>query len=194
MATGGGPASVEVPIVGEPGAVQGDTDVWVVNLDDEQVAPKRVRSDAQGRFLVSIEAKPGDRVRLVSRTRDQHSRPFDLEAVAVDDQLGVRPLMDTALDCLEVTPADEISVFDEGDFVLRNGCNAAVMVSSAQLRFGDQGFALGTLGQSIAEGDELRIRITSSVESADEQADILLLDVQSGTNTGRYALGIWGHE
>jgi hypothetical protein len=189
--TTAGPDSVEVPIAGEPGAVQGDTDVWVVNLDDAEVAPKRVRSDAQGRFLVSIVATAGDRLRLVSRTASQHSRPFDLEAVALGEQLGVRPLMDTALDCLKVTPADELSLIDDGDFVLHNDCTAALTVSSARLRFGDQGFALGTLAQTVEVGAELRVRITYAGDEPDERADILLLDVQSGTSAGRYALGLW---
>jgi hypothetical protein len=190
------PASVDVPIEGMPGAVERGSDVWVVNLDDQAVEPERVHSGTDGSFLVSIEGKAGDRLRLVSRTADRHSRPFDLEVVQAGELLGVRPLMDTSLACLEVTPPDELSIADESGFVIHNGCTAAVKVTRAALRLGDQGFALGASEPTIAVGAELRLDVSVSGgnEDADELADILLLDVQNGTKVGRYALGLWNHQ
>jgi hypothetical protein len=159
------------------------------------VEPVRVKAAADGSFSsVVVFGSDGDRVRLVSRTSEQHSAPLDLEFVTDGLDASLRVLPDTALDCLELTPPDELRTVDEGSFVITNGCDAAVTLTRAELRIGGQGFELGTIAESLAVGAELRIPITYDSDEADEQADILLLDVESGTNRGRYALGLWGND
>src|SRR5262245_58400504 len=65
---------VTVPLAGDPGAVQGGTDVWVVNLDQATVPAVRVRARADGSFgPIDVVGSEGDRVRLVSRTAQRHS-------------------------------------------------------------------------------------------------------------------------
>jgi hypothetical protein len=186
---------VLINVMGEPGAVEASSDVWIVNLDNEQLPPVTTRARANGSFgPVELRVSVGDRVRLVVRTAEQHSRPLDFEVVEANIGVGLRRLMDTSLKCLVVSPPAELSLLDQGSILLTNECEAAVSLGDARLRFGDQGFTLGTLGQSLAVGAELRIRVTYEAQRPAEQADILLLDAQSGTSTGRYAIGLWGNE
>ena len=53
------PSLLPVSILGEPGAVRGGTDVWLVNLDNLSVAAVTVRSRADGSFRAEIEGNAG---------------------------------------------------------------------------------------------------------------------------------------
>jgi hypothetical protein len=190
-----GPSEIlPVQVMGEPGAVAGETDVWLVNLDSRDVDPVYARAAADGSFRTEIAGLPGDRVRLISRTLSQHSLPLDFEVVFANMQLGLSRLPDTSLACLEVLPSEQLSLAPNGEevFVITNDCAEPASLESSALRFGDQGFSLADTVKTVAPGDSVELRVAFGPGSSAEQADIVLLELVAGEASGRYALGVWG--
>lgn len=180
-------------IIGEPGAVTGDTDVWLVNLDRTNGAVI-VRARDDGSFTAAIEASAGDRIRLVSRTETRHSRPLDLLVTSMNSALVVEPLGDTALSCLRIEPNDELKLVtgETRAYRVTNECAGSVTLANAALRFGNQGFQLSPPPTMLTAGEQVELTVSFAGENPREQADILLVDVAFGAEGGRYALGLWG--
>jgi hypothetical protein len=199
--------TAEVPLTGNAGAVEPNSDLWIVNLDDQSAPPLVVRVRGNGSFSTKVDANMGDRLRLVSRSARQHSLPLDaLYADAVDSttvtpMVSLIPLPPQGLDCLQVAPVAEITRVVasgkslEDSFVLTNRCSAALEITNATLRFGDQGFSLATPPASVPVNGTAKLTVRfAGHDDPSERADILLLDVQQegrGGAVGRYALGVW---
>jgi hypothetical protein len=187
------------PLSGQRDAVVPDSRVWIVNLDDLTSLPLEVRARANGSFSAMVQARPGDRLRIVSRTDTRHSLPLDAEFVEAEPgMVRIVALPPTELPCLQVSPPREIvRTLEPGQsleerFELRNRCSEPVQIEDARLRFGDQGFSLADAPETIAPNQ--RASLTVSLDGhadATERADIVLLDVRSGGERGRYALGVW---
>lgn len=188
---------VSIAVVGNAGAVMPDSELWVVNLDNPGVAPITVRARVDGSFRGTLQGSPSDRVRMVTRTDTQHSLPLDARVVRVDaSQVGLAQLPFEGLPCLTITPEDELTeVVSDGEqatrrFALQSRCDEPVALT-AQLRFGDVGFTLEAPASVPADGEAaISVRI-SGHEDPREHADVVLLEVESGTRRGRYALGVW---
>jgi len=197
--------TVEVPLTGNAGAVAPNSELWIVNLDDPSATPLTVRARGNGSFSTKVDANMGDRLRLVSRSARQHSLPLDaLYADAVDSStvkpmVSLIPLPPQGLDCLQIAPVAEITrIVESGkshddSFVLTNRCSAALEITNATLRFGDQGFALATPPESVPVNGSAKLTVKfAGHDDPSEHADILLLDVrQADGAVGRYALGVW---
>ncbi|HEX5655626.1 MAG TPA: hypothetical protein VFX59_00455 [Polyangiales bacterium] len=184
-----------IPFAGSVGSVAPNSELWVVNLDRAEVSPLTVIADAQGGFTGMLSAQLNDRVRLVSRTDSQHSLPLDAYVITgMNNQAQLAQLPSTELSCLRVTPAEELTAVVGNDvtrrFTLTSTCSEPISLD-ARLRFGDAGFAIDAPTSLPANGRaEITVRITGH-DDPREHADILLLDVESGANRGRYALGVW---
>ncbi|HEY6882144.1 MAG TPA: hypothetical protein VI299_29140, partial [Polyangiales bacterium] len=124
------------------------------------------------------------------------SLPIEGQVVSVGPgMLILTQALPTALSCLDIEPADEINVVVTGEvtrhFTLTSRCDEPVRIDRAQLRFGEQSFALDAPTSLAAHGTaELKVRFRGH-DDAQAKADIVLLDVSSGSQSGRYALGIW---
>jgi hypothetical protein len=190
----GAESTLPVPVLGEPGAVRGGTSVWLVNLDNPEVAAVYVMANSNGSFQAEISGAPGDRVRLLSRTLSEHSLPIDFEIIFANAQLGLSRLPDSSLACLEVLPGGEISIASGHDeaFVITNNCTTDLALERAALRFGDQGFSLLENAKTLAPGESTDVRVAFGPATRAERAEILLLDVLADKVSGHYALGIWG--
>jgi hypothetical protein len=199
-------SAAPVPLIGAPGAVTPDSDLWIVNLDNLDAEPLTVRARANGSFSTQVAAREGNRIRLVSRNERQHSLPLDalygaFDASAQRPSVSVMRLPPTELSCLAVQPAEEITrVVEAGEsrserFELTNRCGKAAQITDARLRFGDQGFSLATPPTSVPVNGTASLTVTlSGHDDAREHGDILLLDVRVGDQDGplgRYALGVW---
>jgi hypothetical protein len=178
---------------GNPGAVSPNTDVWVVNLDDESVKPVTYHAGADGAFQAGATGNPQDRIRIVSRSKDRHSPALDFKLIQPNGMFGLSLLPDTSLACLHVLPRFELDFASSGElgFTLENTCGETLTITRAALRFGDQGFTLKQPAASIAAGKKLDIDVSYAGSTARQEADILLLDVKVATKQGRYALGVW---
>lgn len=200
--------SALVPLHGGAGAVTPNSDLWIVNLDDENSAPSTVRARGNGSFSAMVDARQGDRIRLVSRTARQHSLPLDALYQSFGQRsVSVSRLPPESLACLELEPAagdiTRVVAADESSsqsFTLRNRCSDSVLIDRASLRFGDQGFTLARPPESIPANGEVALSVIFAGHvDPSEHADIVLLDVstvaqdssQGGTTRGRYALGVW---
>jgi hypothetical protein len=187
--------ATSIPIGGLARSVPANSEVWVVNLDSRDTPPLTLRAASNGSFTGELAGRRGDRVRIVTRTDTQHSLPLDARVVeASANELGLSPLPAGGLSCLTVEPEDLTALVDGKDVTeridVRSTCSEPVSLSAA-LRFGDTGFALDAPTTIAANGRAaITVRITSH-DDAREHADIVLLDVESGTQRGRYALGIW---
>jgi hypothetical protein len=189
----------DAPVRGPAGSVTPNSQVWIINLDDPTVLPSEVTASATGSFAATVRGSEGDRVRIVSRTQEQHSLPLDAQLVR--SGVGVvqlASLPQQQLDCLQVTPAVERSERVElgrgvvRGFSLTNRCSDVVDIEQVQLRLGAQGFVLGTPPGSVPIDGTATLELTFEGHAEPrERADILLLDVQSGGTRGRYALGLW---
>jgi hypothetical protein len=190
----GAESTLPVSVLGEPGAVQGGTSVWLVNLDSDLVSPVYAEANPDGSFSAEISGQPGDRVRLLSRSPFKHSLPIDFEIIFANAQLGLSRLADTSLACLEVSPEGEISLSGNSEqaFVITNHCTDSVRLVRSTLRFADQGFSLAPAPSSIAPGASADVVVAFGPETQAERAEILLIDVLAGKVSGRYALGLWG--
>ncbi len=183
-----------IPVGGSAGAVPPGSDVWVVNLDRDSVPPLTLRATANGSFDGKISGQDGDRVRIIARTDTQHSLPLDAFVMPIDArQSALAPLPPQGLSCLSLAAEDLTSIVREGKdstrkIELRSTCREPVTLG-ARLRFGDAGFVVEAPA-SVNGAASITVRITGH-DDPREHADILLLDVQSGTQTGRYALGLW---
>jgi hypothetical protein len=186
-----------IPLSGPAGSVQGDTDVWIVNLD-RPLPPERVRAAANGSFTITLtNLHLGDRVRVVSRSATRHSLPFDFRVQGSPTQGMLVPVSAARLSCLSVIPQDDLTVVvpSVGEvtraLVIDNACGAPLRVVAAGLRFGDQGIRLAPAGATLAVGrSELAIGFDGHALPS-ERADIVLLDVASATGQGRYAIGVY---
>lgn len=193
------PAPFLVPLDARPGTVQGDTDLWIVNLDDPDNEPITLRANDDGSFATDIVGRPGERVRLVSRTTTRHSLPLDLivagssvaEAFLARSTGGVVP-------CLAIEPPEEIAAAVSAGsaltrrFALQNDCDEPVMITGLGLRLGDQGFSLTDPPPEVPAGGRAEIAVRFEGHSSrSEQTDIVLLNVVAGSMGGRYALGVW---
>ncbi|MET0284579.1 MAG: hypothetical protein ABW352_08925 [Polyangiales bacterium] len=183
-----------IPVDGPAMSVAANSELWIVNLDDADVAPRTLRAEANGSFEGTITGQVGDRIRIVTRTDSRHSLPLDGRVGTSVSGLGISQLPFEGLDCLTIEPADLTALVDGKDtskrFNVRSRCSEPVTLN-AELRFGDAGFALDTPATVAANG---RAAITVNItrhDDAREHADIVLLDVESGSQRGRYALGIW---
>jgi hypothetical protein len=190
----GAESTLPVPVSGEPGAVQSGTSVWLVNLDNPDVAPVYAEAKDNGSFHAEISGEPGDRVRLLSRSLFKHSLPIDFEIIFANAQLGLSRLPDTSVACLEVSPEGELSLASKSEqaFVITNHCPDSVSLTQGALRFGDQGFSLAPIPSKIAPGGSADVLVAFGPETQAERAEILLIDVLAGKVSGRYALGLWG--
>lgn len=191
----GAESNLPVPVLGEPGAVQGRSSVWLVNLDNPEVAAVYAQANDDGSFHAEISGQPGERVRLLSRTLFAHSLPLDFEIIFANAQLGLAQLPDSSIACVEVQPEVELSIPSGGEqsFVITNRCAVTLSVQRGALRFGDQGFSLGEVPTTIAPGESADVHVAFGPASQAEHAEILLIDVLAGNVSGRYALGLWGH-
>lgn len=192
------PSSPVCLVTGDAASVGPNSKLWVVDLDDPNGPALDVQADATGAFAGKLAAKPGDRVRLVTRTARQHSLPLDAQCVLDRVQPStLSALPSTGLPCVELTPSElsrTVGATDGGtdSFQLTNHCTSPLSVTQARLRFGDQGFALGAQPETIPAGGSgaLTVRFAGRSEPG-EHGDILLLELQSGELRGRYALGVW---
>jgi hypothetical protein len=189
--------NISIPITGKANAVEPNSELWIVNLDSTD-PPRTTRAAGNGAFGTEISGEPGDRIRLVVRTDSRHSLPLDATVIKTGaSTYGVGQLPATALPCLSVEPANELtSVVGQGreltrQFTLTSSCREPVDVDSATLRFGDAGFDLSAPTRVLpGQSALLEVRI-SGHDDAREHADIVLLEVSSGGQSGRYALGLW---
>jgi len=187
------------PLVGGPGSVTPNSRVWIVNLDNAASVPLEIRARADGSFGTMVRGTPGERLRIVSRLDSQHSLPLDAQFMQTENRmLRVVALPAPELSCLQITPVAEITrVVADGQstnerFELVNRCDQPVSIDEARLRFGDQGFRLTAPPESIPVDGRASLEVSfDGHDDAREHADIVLLDVTSGTDTGRYALGVW---
>lgn len=186
-----------IALRGQPNSVQGDTDVWIVNLD-HPLPGERVRAAADGSFTVTLtNLHLGDRVRVVSRSPTRHSLPFDFDVRGSPAQGVLVPASAGPLPCLSVTPRDDLTVVvaSKGEatrsFVVDNACGAPVRVVSLGLRFGDQGIRLAPVGETLAVGRSELALAFDGHRLPSERADVMLLDVTSATGEGRYAIGVY---
>jgi hypothetical protein len=183
----------DIPIVGDPRSVTPDTDVWVVNLDRAGPAVT-TRAKLDGSFRIAVVGAPNDRVRIVSRTDTRHSLPLDAHVIDGNDGVAVAQLPPGGLPCLTISN-DELSTVVSGKdvssrFTLVSACSEPISIS-ARLRFGDTGFAIDAPTSVPANGEaSITVRITAH-DDPREHADVVLLDVESGSRSGEYALGVW---
>jgi hypothetical protein len=183
-------------VLGAPGAVQPSTQLWLVNLDSD-AQPALVDAASDGSFQAEIVGQLNDRVRLVSRTDRQHSPALDAYvAVAGRDMYGLAALPPDGLPCLTIEPADDLETLvssgadETRELVLTSRCPGPVALE-AKLRFGNAGFAIDAPTSIPANGEaKLRLHVAGH-DDAREHADVVLLDVSTGSQHGRYAVGVW---
>jgi hypothetical protein len=191
----GGPVPQTVPpvtLLGAAGTVQAGLDVWVVNLDDSDVSPSTVSAARDGSFSVDIQAAPGDRVRLVARSRTRHSRPLDYITVQGQGRVSLSPLSPVASACLRITPAEELvlAASSQAAFALENTCDVEVLVTAAALRVAEEGFVLTAAPRIPARATaSLGVRFDGS--APEEVGDVILLDVSEQGTERRLLLGVW---
>jgi hypothetical protein len=185
-----------IPIAGGAGSVTPDSELWVVNLDRAELEPATLRATPTGAFSGEVRGQANDRVRLVSRTDNQHSLPLDAHVLPIEGgEFALAQLPFEGLSCLTVTPEDELTTIVSNQdttrhFTLSNACSEPVALQ-VRLRFGDAGFTLAApTSLAAAAQASITVHITGH-EDTREHADILLLDVQAGAQRGRYALGLW---
>ncbi|MET0343979.1 MAG: hypothetical protein ABW252_23395 [Polyangiales bacterium] len=181
------------------GSVRAGEDAWVVNLDRPEVAPVRVRADGEGTFTARVEgAHDGDRIRVVARTATRHSQPADLTIFGSASEPGMFKAADpTALACLTVERDELVSVVARGAahtqfFNLINRCDQPVRLDDVRMHRGDQGMTVLAPPASIAVGSAAQVAVSFDGHDDDlERADVVLLEISSGAETGRYALGVY---
>ncbi len=190
----GGPDDKPIELTGDKGAVDPDAELWIVNLDRKALKPLVVKPMANGSFSASVEAKVGERVRLVSRTDERHSLPLDLEAVRGSDVTALSPLQDQGLDCLTITPRDELDLGEartrKASFAIENRCTAQLTIESASLRFDTNNLEL-MAKTSVAANESAQLTLNLAGELSEELWDIVLLEVTADGARGRYALSVW---
>jgi hypothetical protein len=190
---------VTVPLAARANTVQGDADLWVVNLDEPDSPPLTFRARPDGSFETVVTGRIGQRLRLVYRTAGEHSLPLDLEIAGNLMGAAITPLRaSTMLTCFSVEPKEEISVAvidgasSSRAFTLTNRCAESVALERAELRFGDVGFRLTTPPESVpANGSAELTVIFPRHDDATERADIVLLELATGQQRVRHALGVW---
>jgi hypothetical protein len=181
----------------QPGTVQPRSRVWFINLDTDD-APIEISADAQGGFVVPpIPALPGERIRVISRTGQQHSAPLDLEVIPAEvagAPLQPARLSATALSCLRVTPAPTLLLRgSQGALRLENRCESTVTLTRVALRFGDQGLMLSTPPAALAAGEDVSLTLRDvQGPGAVERLDIVLIDAQADDGrAGRLAIDVF---
>lgn len=193
----GGPSTEglgPIQLVGGEGAVDGQAELWIVNLDRLTEDPQVIRPRADGSFSAEVEGNLGDRVRLVSRTEDRHSLPLDLEVVRSAEVAALAALQDQGLACLKVAPAQELDLGSEptreASFTLDNTCDADIVIERAALRFEEADLVLAA-PSVVARGAQVDINLRLDKALSEERWDIVLLDVSAAGEEGRYALSVW---
>jgi len=179
-------------IAAGPGSVPDNARLWVLNLDDDS-PPIEGMANTDGSFETRIAVVDGDRVRIHTRTDLAHSAALDLVArIPEDDPQAGRfvAAADEALDCLGLKPAKELRLASMDAFTLRNDCSGPVNLT-ARLRLSNAGFTLGTVPASIEAGSSAALEVRHQSGSASEQVDVLLLEVNSAGQSGRYSPGVW---
>jgi len=183
-----------IPVDGAAGAVDPDAEVWIVNLDREDAPAVIVLPKSDGSFAAEVEGNVGDRFRLLSRTGDRHSLPLDLVAVRGLGMTSLSRLQDQGLACLKVSPLPELDLGDDAarreSYTLNNECSGVVRIDLSTLRFAEGALAL-TSPTSIGVGEEGKLELQLNGTLNEELWDIVLLEVSSGGQSGRYALSVW---
>lgn len=187
-----GPIEIEA----QPGDVDPNADIWIVNLDALEEPPQVVVPNADGSFVTEVTAQVFDRIRILSRTEDAHSLPLDLEAVRGVNMTALAPLQDQSLPCLLLTPDVELDLGKGPSrrerFSLENTCTQTVNIVRTQLRFGSEGFEVEA-PEAVEVGQSATIEVSKAGALDAEVWDVLLLDVEAGNTRGRYALSLWAH-
>lgn len=171
------------------GSVSASARVEVINLDREEPAFE-VTAEADGSFEVDLTVGDGHRIRVQERSDTRHSLPVDL--LVQLPQLASVSLMaapDESVECLVLEPRQEVRVAGEASLAVTNNCAGEVSLS-ARLRLDDRGLGLGAVPPAVAAASSAELLLSYGGSGDPETGDVLLLDV-GGSESGRYALGVW---
>lgn len=187
---------LRVPLAGAPGAADPGAELWAIALDDPSQPVLRTQPAPDGSFSFgALEARAGERIRLVSRGARSHSPALDLLVTrpeSTSDVGSVSPVPPSPLPCLTVTPGSELSVRESATLTLTSRCAGPLTVLRSELRL-DDGFALSEPPSSVSP--DLAATITVANDAAlgpRERGDVLLVDVRDELGTlGRYAIAVF---
>jgi hypothetical protein len=176
-----------IDLAGGPGSARNADAVWAVNLDG--TAPPAVAEvGADGSFVLSLEASPGDEVRLQARRGERRSEPVDRVVAVGVLESAPRPLAD----CLRVAPElalPDTAVGEASTGVLRieHGCGAPLAIDAIALRAPAEELVVqGTPAPVVVEpGEPLEVLVTFRPRASGAREEVLLLEVSSPAATRR---------
>jgi len=184
-----------IGLSGGPGAVEPNALVWAINLDG--VDPAVVaRADADGSFEVPVAAMDGDELRMHVLVDGDASAPLDM--IFTSDLVLASPEHRT---CATATPTmvdfGTINASDTSslDVLIENTCAETIDISLTELHQSTTDFALrGNAATVLGEGESVTLTITFQPRPTANalRSTVLLVDVQSATDTGRIAVTLWG--
>lgn len=176
-----------IDLAGGPGSVRNADTVWAVNLDG--TAPPAVAAvGADGSFVLSLEARLGDEVRLQARRGELRSAPSD--RIVADGVLerAVHPLAD----CFRVAPERALADTAVGEAttgVLRieHGCEEPLAIDAIALRAPAEELVIqGTPAPVVLEpGEPLEVRVAFRPRASGAREEVLLIEVSSPAATRR---------
>lgn len=191
------PAQPVLTLSAGPGAVQPNSEVWIINLDSA-APPVQARADATGGFTASaLPALGSERVRVIARSERQHSAPLDLQTVMLEadnPQLDAAPLAADSLRCLAIAPEATLSLRSaRGTLRLDNQCEVALDLTRVALRFGDQGFSLSSPPARLEAGQQVTLTVQDErARAPSERLEIVLIDAAaSDGRSARYAIDVF---
>ncbi|WP_437760908.1 hypothetical protein [Sorangium sp. So ce1389] len=177
----------QVDLAGGPGSATNADAVWAVNLDG--TAPPTVAEvGADGSFVLSLDVRLGDEVRVQARRGEHRSAPADL--VVADGVL--KPAPRPLADCFLVEPELELPDTAIGEVStvalrLEHSCADPLAIDAIALRAPADDLALqgGPAPVVIAPGEPLDVRVELRPRAAGPREEVLLIEASSPAATRR---------
>ncbi len=171
-----------------PGAATPGATVRVLNLDRTTPAVATT-VNADGSFTVSVPASLGEELRVEAINEAGRSAPIDF----IYAQPTLLPSPRHA--CISLTPGPFVPFVAAGSstLVIQNDCDEAVLLSGARTRLGSAEFPVPTnIPTEIPAGETASIELTFTRTNTNFSAaeDVLFIDLQVGTLSIRYPIGV----